>query len=360
MKRLKQRLSALAVVGALLGTGLVAGIAVPASAAETAVCTPSGAWTETVNHPAVGEPTLTVKNPEYIPGTPEVPAVPAVGEPTIVVENEDYEPAVEEVSHIVNHPAVTKIVHHEAETKIVHHEAEVKEHAAITHTEYHFRKFTRTENKKNEGGGWGPWTPWSPEQHTSWELNTNPIGTPQHHGWEGYRERQWQAMYDGQSRTVVDKAAWTEVIKPAYDETVVVKEAYDETVIVTPAWDEKIIDVPAKPAVGEPTKTIDNPDYKLGTPGKPAVPAVGTPTIVIENTDYVEARSEVIEHAAVTCPVKAPGKTAETDDTLAATGGELPIVITVGAVLALVIGGAVVLLSRRKKIDEVVESVDAE
>lgn len=45
---------------------------------------------------------------------------------------------------------------------------------------------------------------------------------------------------------------------------------------------------------------------------------------------------------------------------LAATGGELPIVLGGLGVLALVIGGAVIYLSRRKKTDEVAESVDAE
>ena len=420
MKNPFKRLGVLAVAGAFIGAGLVAGVVVPASAdtsVQASVCVPQDAYTTTVNHPAVGEKTITVKNPEYkpevpavpdqpavgeptitvpnedyVPGKPEIPAVPAVGEPTIVVENEDYEPAVEEVSHIVNHPAVTKVVHHDAETKVVHHEAQVKEHAAVTHTEYHFAKFTR-ERTKSKNGGWseyGAWEKYSPETHTSWQLNTNPIGLPQFHS-SGERgngqykvqwERQWQALYDGQTRVVVDKAAWTEVIKPAYDETVVVKEAYDETVVVTPAWDEKIIDVPAKPAVGEPTKTVSNPDYKPGTPavpavpaigeptktvsnpdykpavtGTPAVPAVGEPTLQVENENYKEAWVETVKHDAVVCPVvtpkpepsKASVKAAvEDEDTLAQTGGEFGIgLLVLGGIM--ILGGATIVVARRIK-----------
>lgn len=239
----------LAVVGTLLAASLVPLTAVAASATyDGEVCTPTEASTEYIEHPAVGEPTLTIPNP-------------------------DYQPPVEEQSHIVNHPAVTEVVHHPAETKVVEHEAE-------THTEYHFAKFTRERTREKESRGWGEWSgygewsKYSPETHTSWELGTNPIGSPQfhssgNHGKNVQWERQWQAMYDGQTRVIVDKEAWTE--------TVTVKEAWDETVVIKEAWDEKIIDVPGKPAVGEPTLTVPNPDYE-------------------------EAWTETVEHPAVTCP----------------------------------------------------------
>lgn len=97
MKRLMKRLSALTVAGALLGTGLVAAAVAPASATVSytgEVCVPSDERTETIEHPAVGEPTLVVGNPDYVPAKPSVPAVPAVGEPTLTIDNPDYVPAV--------------------------------------------------------------------------------------------------------------------------------------------------------------------------------------------------------------------------------------------------------------------------
>lgn len=210
------KIRSLATVGILLAAALVP-LGVSTASANTyggETCTPSDAWVEVIEHPAVGEPTLTVPNP-------------------------DYKPAVDEVSHIVTHPAETAIVHHEAET----------------HTEYHFAKFTRERTRTLGWSGWGEWSAYgawskySPETHTSWELSTAPLGGPAWHSsgdrnWGTVQwERQWQAQHDGQTRTVEDKAAW------------------DETVITKPAWDEKIIDVPGQPAVGEPTKQIPNPDY---------------------------------------------------------------------------------------------------
>ena len=51
---------------------------------------------------------------------------------------------------------------------------------------------------------WGPWTKWSPETHTSWQTSTDPLGVPEFHaqGLTWYRE--WQARFDGQTRTVQD------------------------------------------------------------------------------------------------------------------------------------------------------------
>lgn len=70
MKNPIKRLGALTVTGAILAASLVTGIALPASA-QTEECVPREAYTETINHPAVGEPTITVDNPDYVPGTPE-------------------------------------------------------------------------------------------------------------------------------------------------------------------------------------------------------------------------------------------------------------------------------------------------
>lgn len=266
-----KKLIASTAAAALLTLGLVAAAAAPASATtDSEVCVPADAWTEIIEHPAVGEPTITVPNPEYVPAVPEQ-------------------------SHVVTHPAVTEVVHHPAETQVVHHEAE-------THTEYHFAKFTREKTREKGSHGWGDWSgygewsKYSPETQTSWELSDAPLGSPQfhssgNHGKNVQWERQWQALFDGQTRVIEDKAA--------YDETVVVKEAYDETVVIKEAWDETIIDVPGQPAIGEPTKTVPNPDY-------------------------VAPRTETIEHPAVECPPAPANPTA----TLTAVCGEATLVFT--------------------------------
>lgn len=281
-------------------------VATPAMAAED--CVPTAAWTETVIDQAAVEPKE------------------AVGEPTKTIPNPDYVPAVEEVSHNVEHPAETKLVEHPAETKVVHHEAEV-------HTEYHFAKYTqeRTRTKVygkwTEWSAWGEWSKWTPETHTSWELAKDALGAPQFHSSGNYDnktqwERQWQAQWDGQTREVEDKAAW--------DETIIVKPAWTETVIVKEAWTEKVIDVEGKPAVGEPTITVPNPDYVAAVEGKDAV-------------------THTVDHAAVTCPATAAVVDSSDDyDMLAQTGGDVaPMLYGVGAAAVLGIGGALLLLRRR-------------
>ena len=93
------KIKSLATVGVLLAAALVPlGVTSASATYGGETCVPSEAWTEVIEHPAVGEPTLTIDNPEYVPA---VPGVPAQGEPTISVEvsNPDYKPAV---------PAVTK------------------------------------------------------------------------------------------------------------------------------------------------------------------------------------------------------------------------------------------------------------
>jgi hypothetical protein len=153
-----------AAVALLIGGSLAIASVLPAAATEE-VCVPAEAWTEIVpdiEHPAVGEPTIVVDNPDYVPAvadsiikwnwtggpveeTPTAPpgegwhevgvtedtkgsavdvvhqgegkasyfyfqfvaGTPAVGEPTITVENPDYVAAYTEVVADIEHPAVT-------------------------------------------------------------------------------------------------------------------------------------------------------------------------------------------------------------------------------------------------------------
>ena len=78
--------------------------------------------------------------------------------------------------------------------------------------------------------------------------------------------------------------------------------------------------------------------------------------------DGIACESTVVTPPATETPkpTPAPVKAAVVDDSLAATGGELPLVLGGLGVLALIAGGAAIYLSRRKKATEVADSVDAE
>jgi len=64
-------LGALAVAAALVAAPLTAASATP----PPNDCVPQDAWTETISHPAVGEPTIVDDNPDYVPGTDAIWAV---------------------------------------------------------------------------------------------------------------------------------------------------------------------------------------------------------------------------------------------------------------------------------------------
>lgn len=192
----------------------IAFVATPASATSEQ-CVPSDAWTETINHPAVGEPTIMVANPDYLPAIPavdpvaEVPAVP--GTPEV---------------------------------------------AEVSHTEY-----KRYSHK-------GVYAPSDPPPSAEWQENTanydgaghgtEPVGVPFQKDKPGKGNGDW--------------FFWT-----------------SEVVIDTPYQAE----VPGAPEIP-------------GTPGSPAVPAVGEPTITVDNPDYVPAWTETIEHDAITCIPEKP------------------------------------------------------
>ncbi|QED11888.1 hypothetical protein SEA_MASHLEY_72 [Microbacterium phage Mashley] len=379
-----QRFITSTAVAGLLALGLTA-LAVPASATTVdsfGICVPTEDTTKTIVHPAVGEPTITVPNPDYIPGTPGTPGSPAIGEPTIEIPNPDYVPGVDpipgtpaigeptitvpnpdyvaptytpgywqtipavgEPTIIVENPdyvpgtpgtpgspavgTPTIIVTNPDYVPAVPDRIEVVHHEAVTHIEYHFAKFTqeRTREKGSRGGwgawsGYGDWVEWSPETHTSWQRSTDPLGSPQFHSSGNYGpnkqwEKQWQARYDGNQRTVEDKAAWDEQVlipgSPAVG---------TETIEVTnPDYVPAVPEVPATPAVGEPTIEIDNPDYAPESKvwvDPVYTPAVGEPTVTIDNPDYVPAVPEVPGTPAVgnpTITVTNPGYIPATEGT---------------------------------------------
>jgi hypothetical protein len=65
MKKLIGGLAIAAAVLCLVGAPAAASATTP----PPAECVPSEAWTEYIEHPAVGEPTVTIDNPDYQPGT---------------------------------------------------------------------------------------------------------------------------------------------------------------------------------------------------------------------------------------------------------------------------------------------------
>lgn len=56
-------------IAAAFAVALTTALLVPTVASATEVCVPKDAWTETVEHPAVGTPTITIDNPDYVPAT---------------------------------------------------------------------------------------------------------------------------------------------------------------------------------------------------------------------------------------------------------------------------------------------------
>lgn len=86
---------ATAITAVVVGGGLALTSVLPASATE---CVPSEevpAWTEVVpdiEHPAVGEPTITVENPDYVPAVEYQPAV--YGERPLITPAVEYQAAV--------------------------------------------------------------------------------------------------------------------------------------------------------------------------------------------------------------------------------------------------------------------------
>lgn len=260
--------------------------AVLVALALTGTCSPSDAWTETIvvtpavdAVAAVGTPTVTVPNPDFIPGVPGIPEVaevshivthPAVGEPTIQVAN----------------PAYIPPVHHDGTPDtVIHHEAVIVHHAAVTHTEWRYSQ---------HGGNGFIWV--GNDDHKYVDDAGNGFDKKPKHG--TFYERSQK------TRTVTDCDAWDETIT----------EAWDEVVPGTPAWDD--------PAVGEPMLEQPNPDYVAAwdetvvdvpfQPAVPAIPSVGEPTLTITNPDFrpavdaVPAVTRLEDHPAVVCPVVKP------------------------------------------------------
>ena len=283
-----------------------------------------------------------VSHMETVVVTPAVPGTPAVYEDVKVVDKEAVPPTppVEEVSHIEHRlvtPAVDEVSHIEhrlvsaAVEEVSHIEHRLvtpgtPEVAEVSHQEcdtlYHFAKFTQTrEGKKVKGviqwGEFGPWTKWSPETHTSWETNTNPLGSPAPHasGHDGnvYWERVWQARWDGGTKPVnchkVIDVEYKPAVPPVYEDVKVIDVEAKDAVYE----DVKVIDVEAKDAVYEDVKVIDveaqpgtpgseevsHIEHRLVTPEVPGIPAVTREEKVVDKAAVPASSKKVLVSKSV-------------------------------------------------------------
>jgi len=188
-----------------LVTAFVAALGLATAAPAMATdCVPKDAWVEHIDHPAIGEPKITVDNPDYQPATPDT----------------------------------TKVVHHDAEpdtTTYIHHDG-TPDTTEVTG----YMKWTWTAGHKQEPTTAPPADGWHQVGITS-DSKGNTPDTIIHQG-GGYGS---YFYFETQTKVVSGTPAWDEpVVTPG-----------------KPAWDETVT-VPGTPAVGEPTIEIDNPDYK--------------------------------------------------------------------------------------------------
>lgn len=380
----------------LVAGALSVGLAAPASAAGSLeTCTPADAWVEVVEVPAVGEPTITIENPDYVPAVEATDEVSAVGEPTIEVEieNPDYVAPTyvagywETVPAEYTPPVGPETIDVEQDNPdYVEAVAEIPE---VSHTDYHAEKYvvdvpaedavyedqvTEREYKK-----WKIfWTDykWFP-------ANADPKG------WTATGEVKIESVkvkdaveeqghWDYQTFHEQPGAEWTvtSTEKHITQEFVAGSDAVGEPTIwvtinnpdhvpasYTPAYDVWV-DPVYTPAVGTPTiwETQDNPDYVAAIPARDGTPAVGEPTIEVENLDYVEATTNEVEHDAVTCPVievpaddepadeePVAASNADDDSTLAVTGGGANLGLMAGGALALLTGAGFALKGLRRR-----------
>ena len=313
--KLKKTLAAVG-TAALLTGGL---LAAPAFA-EDEVCTPSEAWTETIEHPAipaVGKPVI--KNPDYVPAsTVEHPAVPAVGEPTI--PNPEYTP--EWVETVVVTPGSPEV-------------------PAVTHTEWEFKHFVTGKTK------------WKSDPNWNAEWNWESIG------W--FKTGATKEVVDVPAVPAVEEVT-KQVTHPAVGEPTIPNPEY---VAEIPAWTEEI------PEQGK--KFIKNPDF---------VPAVDAWTETVEH-EAVECpvteepteepseeptTEEPVETPVVVVPAPQPTvnvtvtpteveKTTAVKDTKKADTGERTELAETGSVLGtaaaislglLLLGGTFALIARRR------------
>lgn len=224
-------------------------------------CTPEEETVTTIQHPAIGEPTVTVANPDYVPAVPGFYST--VNNPEYVAEVPAYE-------------------------TIVHHEAVVVDHPAIVHTEWKYVKHG------------GPGEIWSTSNDFKYiKANGEGSNSKPHHG--VYYER------TSKTQVIVEQEAYTEVISPAWDEVVVIP--------AIPAIGEPTIEVwiESVDAIGDSHISVENPDYVPAWTEEVIVEAVECPVVAPETSlPVVEDTTEAI--------VVVPVSTTEQPQ-LAVTGG---------------------------------------
>lgn len=386
----------------LLVAGLSFGIAAPATAdvtSSTSACIPSDASTVVTIIPAVGEPTIQIPNPDYVPAVDTIPAQPAVGEPTIEIPNPDYVAPTYVAGYWKDVPAsytpavgTPTITVTKPNPDYVPAVAEIPE---VSHTDYVAKRYvvdvqhqdavTKTQWRYVKNGGYGEvWLDSNAEHKVKingyWYERTSKTRTV-----EVSPEVAEQGHWDEQTFHERPGAEWTILSESKH-----VTQAY---VAGSPAQGSETIDVqeanpnyvPAKytpatkvwvppvytPAVGTKTIVVDNPDYVPATEEIPGTPAVGEETLTVVNPGYTPEREEITEIPAVECPVVPTTPTTpekpeplpaanpvqiqraaavtQSDDTLAQTGlNALEVGTAVGAGLVLTLGGGAALLASRR------------
>jgi hypothetical protein len=177
----------------------------------------------------------------------------------------------------------------------------------------------------SEWSAYGAWTPWVPETHTSWEDSDAPLGVPQHHSGGGPNdnyERQWQAMFDGQTRQVkigshTEYGEWSEWTPISWNLTVEpTLDPNTDVVEYRKVGPIKVVDEPAEEGYteyyvegSEPSRDIEDASWITGVPEgenweqfdeRTVVDVKGTPEVV---TYYAWTDGKVCE---VTTPTPTP------------------------------------------------------
>lgn len=286
----KLKLALVVGISAILGVGAAA----PAMATET--CVPSDAWVEHIPHEAVGEPTLTIDNPDYVPAVPDT----------------------------------TTIVHHEGTPDVT--------------TVTGYMKWTWNGSYKGEPQAAPPADGWNQVGITSDTKGSTP-DTILHQG-NGHGS---YFYFETVTETTPGDPAWDETVvtpgTPAIGEPTLVIDNPDYKA----AWVEDVnhdaVTCPCPPTDEPTTPPTDEPTTPpTDTPSTPATP---TDT----NTTPASTTTGTVQETVKTQQVS--NDTVGTNE-LAHTGSNLVLVPILSIVVLVLLGGGGLLLwfSKRRKINQ--------